>query len=474
MPKTILGTTEKSNFILNMKDDTIAKLPVICVKLIAILFVIGQAIPELVEIVANLLGFGVGKAYGFLNTPFICLAMVWVVAIIMIVIMASRKRFVKEVHIIPTVILLTFCIWTLITTMNALYPLESINGVYGRTTGFLTIISCATIVLLMTFVNSEINLKSIIKILVISSAVQCSWGLLQILSYLFKFEMSYYENLNSISLYKVCLPSGFSGSPIFFAEYLGLMLGITLTLACLEKDRFYMAMSIIYTYLMIDTHTIVGFVGSIVIVLSCTILVLKNNKNFLPIILCVTIGIITYIVSIILDGHFIYYDGSIMFQDSFYRLGTTGYYSSINADFNINNISEVLKHIWNMAIYYIKMFPILGTGTDCFIYTQLGNLESTGYIINGFDLVYNDYLQITATMGIPGLIIYLIGLIFCFIRLTKRLNDSNIFKGLLISMTVFVIMSFVSCTTIHIMPYICVIFGLSCSKKFESPNTKGK
>lgn len=468
MPKTIFGTTEKSNFILNMKDDTIAKLPVICVKLIAILFVIGQAVPELIEVISKILGLGVGKAYGFLNTPFICLAVVWVVSIIMIVIMISRKRFVKSIHTAPIIILGAFCLWSLISAIQSVSPLDSINGMYGRTTGLLTILACATILLLMTFINNEINLKSIIKVLVISSAVQCAWGFLQIISYLFNFEMSYYENLNCISLYKVCLPSGFSGSPIFFAEYLGLMLGITLILSCLDGNKFYMIMSVIYTYLMLDTHTIVGFVGFIVIVISTLIFVIINkNKNFLPMILCIIMGIITYVVSIVLDGHFIFYDGAIMYQDSFYRLGITGTYWSTSADFNVNDASDVFKYMLNKGTQYIKYFPLFGVGEDCFIYTQLGDLESTVFIVNGFDVIYNNYLNIVATMGIPALIIYIIGMIFCFIKIIPRLKDSNIFKGLLISMIAFTIMSFVSYTSIHILPYFCVIFGIACSKKFE-------
>ncbi|MGN1411996.1 MAG: O-antigen ligase family protein [Oscillospiraceae bacterium] len=468
MPKTIFGTTEKSNFILNMKDDTIEKLPVICAKLIAILFVIGQAVPELIEIFSKLLGFGMGKAYGFLNTPFICLAVVWVTSIIMLVIMVSRQRFVKSVHTVPIVILSAFCLWSLLSTIQSISPIDSINGMYGRTTGILTVISCATIMLLMTFINKEVNLRSIIKILVTSSAVQCCWGFLQVISYLFTFEMSYYENLNCISLYKVCLPSGFSGSPIFFAEYLGLMLGITLILSCLEKDRFYMVMSAIYTYLMLDTHTVVGFIGFIIIVISTSmILIFKKDKNFIPVILCVIVGLITYIVSVILDGHYIFYDGAIMFQDSFYRLGITNTYWLPSADFNVNNVSEVFQYVWKIAIFYLKYFLLFGVGLDCFIYTQLGDFESTGYIQNGFDLVYNDYLQIVISMGVPALIIYLIGVIFCFIKVIKRFNDSNIFKGLLISMIAFVTMSFVSCTTIHIMPYVSIILGLACCKKFE-------
>lgn len=472
MPKTIFGTTEKSNFILNMKEDTISKLPVICTKLIAILFLIGQATPELVEVISKLVGLGTGRAYGFLNTPFISLAVVWVVAIIMIVIMVSRKKFVKGVHTVPVVILSVFCIWSLITSINSFYPLDSINGMYGRTTGTLTIVACATILLLMTFVNSEFNLKSIVKILVVSSAVQCGWGLIQMLSKLFDFETSYYENLNSISLYKVCLPSGFSGSPIFFAEYLGLMLGITLTLACLEKDKFYTVMSAVYTFLMVSTHTVVGFIGAILVVLVGCVVALKGNRNFFPVILCAVVGVITYTVYAILDGHFIYYDGAIMFQDSFYRLGTTGYYSSSSADFNVNDVSEVFKYVWSMAIYYVKMFPTLGTGADCYIYAQLGTNMGIGYIINGFDLVYDDYLQIAVTMGIPALVVYLVGLVYCLIKLAKRLKDSNVFKGLFVSMVAFIVMSFVSCTTIHVMPYVCVILGLACSKKFESGNSK--
>ena len=277
MPKTIFGTTEKSNFILNMKDDTIEKLPLICAKMVAIVFMIGQAVPVLIDVIARLIGLGMGRGYGFLNTPYICLAITWVVSIIMLVILGSRQRFDKKHHTMLIVLISLMCVWSIISATQSFSFLDAFNGFYGRTTGVLTILSCGTIFLLMSFNNRESNLKKIIDILVISSAIQCGIGIIQILSCLTSAELSSYENLNSISLYSVCLPSGFSGSPIFFAEYLGLMLGITLTVSCFNKSKFYAIMSMIYTYLMLDTHTLVGIVGAISIIVLVSIVAIISK-----------------------------------------------------------------------------------------------------------------------------------------------------------------------------------------------------
>lgn len=469
MPKTIFGTTEKSNFILNMKDETIEKLPLICAKMVAIVFMIGQAIPVLIDVIAQQIGFGMGRGYGFLNTPYICLAITWVVSIIILVILGSRQRFNKKHHTILIVLISLMCIWSIVSAVQSFSFIDAFNGFYGRTTGVLTILSCATIFLLMSFNSSENHLKSIIKVLVISSAIQCGIGIVQILSCFTSAELSTYENLNSISLYSVCLPSGFSGSPIFFAEYLGLMLGITLTMSCFEKSKFYTIMSMVYIYLMLDTHTVVGVVGSIsIVVLVSIIMIAKKGKNILPIILCVVVGAITVIVSLILDGRYIFYDGAIMWQDSFYRIGSTGYYWKDSAEFDITNVKDVFSYLWSKAIYYIKLYPIVGTGSDCLIYAQIGNLESTAYINNGFDIVYNDYLQVVVTMGIPALIFYIVTLVYAIVKVSHRLNDSIIFKGIFVSIIAFCIMSFFSTTAISIMPYICLFLGLACSKKFNS------
>lgn len=467
MPKTIFGTTEKSNFILNMKDETIERLPLVCIKILTIIMLIGQAIPELIEIISILTDNGYGKAYGFLNTPFMSLAIVWVASIIMLVIMGARNRFNKQHHRVLIALILIGIVWSIISTTQSFSILDSINGLYGRTTGLLTLLSCVCILLLMSFNTLETNLKDMVKFLVITSAIQCGWGLIQILSSFSETSLFFYDNLNNISLYGVCLPSGFSGSPIFFAEYLCLMLGITLTLACTEKSKFYTIMSIVYTFFILDTHTIVGLVGTITILLAISILMIfKKYKNILPILLCLVMGGITLGVSFALDGSYILYDGAIMWQDSFYRLGTTGYYNLSSADFDINSITSVLSYIWSNVIQYIKMFPIVGTGLDCLIYTQMGFVESTSQIVNGFDLAYNDYLQVAVSMGIPALIIYIVSIVYCLVRVIKRLNDSDIFKGLLISIVAFITMSFVCSTTITVMPYICVILGLACSKKF--------
>ncbi|MCC8069231.1 MAG: O-antigen ligase family protein [Ruminococcus sp.] len=472
MPKTIFGTTEKSNFILNMKDETIEKLPLIGAKMVAIVFLIGQAIPVLIDVIAKLIGFGMGRGYGFLNTPYICLAITWVVSIIMLVILGSRQRFSKKHHTMLIVLISLICVWSIISAIQSFSFLDAFNGFYGRTTGVLTILSCATIFLLMSFNSSENHLKSIVKILIISSAVQCVIGIVQILSCFVSTELSAYENLNSISLYSVCLPSGFSESPIFFAEYLGLMLGITLTISCFEKSKFYTIMSMVYVYLMLDTHTVVGVVGVISIVLiSLIVMIVKKGRNVLPIILCVVVGGITVAVSFILDGSYIFYDGSIMWQDSFYRVGSTGYYWQDTAEFDITNVKDVFSYLWSKAMYYIGLYPLVGTGPDCLIYAQLGNLDSTTYINNGFDLVYNNYLQVAVTMGIPALIFYIATLVYAIVKISHRLNDSIIFKGIFVSIIAFCIMSFFSVNAISIMPYICLFLGLACSKKFTLAET---
>ncbi len=469
MPKTIFGTTEKSNFILNMKDNTIEKLPLICVKLVAILFLIGQAIPDIIEVVAKLIGKGTGKAYGFLNTPFICLATVWVVSIILLVILGARQRFNKKHHLAIIVLLLLGVVFLIVSTVSSYSVLESFNGMYGRTTGVLTILSCMTILLVMTFNTSKDNLKSMVKTLVVASAVQCAWGVLQILSYFIDTEISYYDNLNSISLYNVCLPSGFSGSPTFYAEYLCLMLGITLLLATAEKSVFYTIMSLVYSYLIVDTHTVTGVVGLgvIVVVMLITMLV-KKFKNVLPLVLCVVMGGLAVVTSYAMNGGYTFYDGAIMWQDSFYRLGSTGYYWSEDAEFDINNVVDVFSYTWGKTLGYIEIFPVVGTGPDCLIYAQLGTYEGAGFIVNGFDVVYNNYLQIAVTMGIPMLVVYLATIVYCFIKVCKRFKDSNIFIGLFISMVAFSIMTIFSPNAITVMPYLCIILGLACSKSFDT------
>jgi putative inorganic carbon (HCO3(-)) transporter len=469
MPKTIFGTTEKSNFILNMKDKTIERLPLICVKLLAILFLIGQAVPELIEVIAYIMGYGMGNAYGFLNTPFICLATVWVVGIILLVILGARNRFVKKQHLPIIVLLLVGVAWLTVSTINSFSPLESFNGMYGRTTGVLTIVSCMTILLVMTFNNSESNLKSIVKTLVVASAVQCGWGILQIFSRFIDTNISYYDNLNSISLYDICLPSGFTGSPLFYAEYLCLMLGITLVLATTEKSIFYTIMSVVYSYLIVDTHTITGVVGlGVIIVAMAVFMVAKKYKNALPIVLCVVMSGIAVAVSFIANGSYTFYEGAIMWQDSFYRVGSTGYYWSESAEFDIHNALDVLSYTWKKTIDYIKLYPLVGTGADCLIYAQLGTAESTSYILNGFDIVYNNYLQIAVTMGIPMLVVYLVTIVYCFVKVCKRLNDSNIFKGIFISLLAFSVMTIFSANSITVMPYLCILLGLACSKSFAN------
>ncbi len=470
--KTIFGTTEKSNFILNMKDQTIDRLPIVCAKVLIVLLLIGQAVPEVIEWGLKLMGKGQGYGYGFFNTPYICLAIVWVLSIIAVVIMCARDRFNKSKQIVPVVMISLLAVWILISTINSISPLDSFSGTYGRTTGFLTIVSCAFIYLVMTFLNNELNVRTILRTMVIASMVQCVWGLVQSLSQYFDAEVSFYENLNSVSLYNICLPSGFSGSPIFYAEYLCLMLGITLTLSSLEKSKLYTVMSMIYVFLMLDTHTVVGVLGAISIVLVTTIVWIvskSEGKNFLPIVLVIVVAVAKVVFCVVSVGRYKFYDGCIMWQDSFYRIGSTGYFQTTSAGFNINDVSEVFAYLWKFAIYYIKAFLFMGVGADCLIYTQSSVSEDAiSYAVNSFDVVYNDYLQIAVTMGIPTLILYIVLYVFCITKAIKRFNDSNIFKALTVTLIGYAIMVVFGYTSITVMPYLWLLMGIACSQSLGS------
>jgi putative inorganic carbon (HCO3(-)) transporter len=247
------------------------------------------------------------------------------------------------------------------------------------------------------------------------------------------------------------------------------MLGITLVLATTEKSIFYTIMSVVYSYLIVDTHTITGVVGlGVIIVAMAVFMVAKKYKNALPIVLCVVMSGIAVAVSFIANGSYTFYEGAIMWQDSFYRVGSTGYYWSESAEFDIHNALDVLSYTWEKTIDYIKLYPLVGTGADCLIYAQLGTAESTSYILNGFDIVYNNYLQIAVTMGIPMLVVYLVTIVYCFVKVCKRLNDSNIFKGIFISLLAFSVMTIFSANSITVMPYLCILLGLACSKSFAN------
>lgn len=87
----------------------------------------------------------------------------------------------------------------------------------------------------------------------------------------------------------------------------------------------------------------------------------------------------------------------------------------------IESIGSARGALWEKTLKIIRENPVMGVGTD--------NVQL--YINNG--IPHNEYLQIAANLGIPGIALWLAALLSCFafaVKNLKKLSDGALFAGM--------------------------------------------
>lgn len=122
--------------------------------------------------------------------------------------------------------------------------------------------------------------------------------------------------------------------------------------------------------------------------------------------------------------------------------------------------------IWKLAIDVTKNHPLLGSGPDTFknVIQEEFKDKGTEWIEEHnsiIDKAHNEFLQISATMGIPALIVYII-----FLWLSVKDNIKNMWRSdisFLISITVigYIVQSFFNISVINVAPLFWMLLGIS-------------
>lgn len=445
MPKTIFNTTEKSNFILNMKDKTVDKLSLAVLSGICILITLSQIPAE----------FG----YGLTDMPFLAIGICGVFSIVTGIILFLRKRASKEQ--IPVFCIAGFLfLWSLISYYDSYDMHTALWGQDGRYDGLVTTITYIFIFFTASMINEK-EIEKLFDLILCVGVFQCLWSFYQLMP----FGTSYYKNLEVIAVKNVNLTSGLTGSPLFFAMLMTIMLSISLYGSVFSENKkrriFYTIAIVPFVFSILQTHTLSGITGIIIVSAINLIISIKKHKiKKSTLVICLVMWIF---VGISLFNQYKFYDGGIIWQDSFFRLGVTGYFSFNAADFDINNLKELYSYLWNEALSAIKQFPLTGTGIDCFAFTQYKTTSILQYELNSIDRPYNDYLFLAATRGIPYLIGYIAMIVYCIAKGIKnaRHNKSWYFLAIPSIMAAFALMSLFNNSSVSYMPFIWIIMGLS-------------
>ncbi len=437
MPKTIFNTTEKSNFILNLDLD---RYRAFCVKLLFVLLaaVAGSAcVFQLTYTVnsdlSNLLsegGFGGVLALLLitLRSISVVFSIAGVAAMIAVVVGLMRSQFSKATAL-PYLLVLAGLLWGTVSLINSFDNSTSFFGLNGRDEGLLSLLIYGCVFYLGSMLRRKENLSKFVTFLLGFGIAQGVWALLQSLP-LPSFPNEY-RMVDPLLYQNLYLPSGFTDSPVTLAMLLGMLLAVAIPCAMLSESAKQRTLALICTaicgLLLLKTQTIAGVIAAGVAVMLTVILWCMKHKTapakhwLTPVILVGALAVSfgwswispslngsykTYNNESLQNGY-AFYDGGIVWDDGFYRLGTSGPYTSyVEHDFDIYDTASVLKYCHAEGRRVIKKYPLVGTGPDNFTYSQLRSSMEIFQNANSIDRPYNDYLYIAATRGIPALLLY--------------------------------------------------------------------
>ena len=415
MAKTLFNTSENSNFILNLTEEKYSKMASVSLILPCILISLATIPCE----------FNIEE----ISYPIISGAMAICGVICMIMsIIAFIKGYVSKKKLIPVLSFGAMILWGVISLINSYDKAVSFYGFDGRGEGLLAIIFYFCFFVTASAISLDKFKTRVFDAVVISGAINSFWAILQ----LFAIVPNTYDYVSSDNVNAV---SGLSQSPIFLAMILCIAL-VTAIIGgiCFENKKrriIYTVCAVIFSFVIMFTYTLVGIVSLVLGLISgiVTIVVKKSDKkNFVKILgmtfasICAVLLVNSGAVSES-GADYSLHDGSIMWFDSFNRLGSSGNYNP--ELFDVNSTSDVYSYLTSETLDIIKENPLVGTGIENLVYPQLHSslkiIENNGT----FDKNYNEYLYIMATRGIPSFIAYLAIIVSVLCIGVKRLKTEK-------------------------------------------------
>lgn len=464
MPKTIFGTTEKSNFVLNMKYETVRKWisGLLCAAVIVVL--ISSAVMTFSEVT----NWAFGAFLYFAG--FSC--MLFYIALLMRKDIAFKEN--PSVFLIIALAALTFASYYRVVLGGG--SSDDVNtamlGESGRYEGLLSIFAYFGIFLLAASVMRYGTVQRVFDLMVGAGIISAVTAVMQHIPWGFpsKFRM-----LPALLLLKnVHLSSGFSENPIIYGSFLTIVCGIALNGALYSKNiiraRIYGGAAALFFLTGLFTSSLVPIIGTVSVLVIAIIIefaankggtkfeegLLKSSRKRLAAVaaaFAVIFGLVFALQGIYLR------DKSIAFTDSYNNLFITYGASLTNED-----------NIWQLgakkSFALIKEHPVLGVGPDSMARYQRVDDD---LMIDGIDKSYNEYLYIAATRGIPSLVVYIALLAATIVKLLRGIKEFSSDRekwfraALLTTVPAYAIQAFFSVSAVTSAPYFWLLAGLAWS-----------
>ena len=462
--KTIFNTTEKSNFILNMKTEVLQKIVLVLVVICAVCPLLGGVMvlfnPKLAYAPAGFLSF-----CGF--------------TAILIFIVAILKKYVVFTKNISYFLI---CAYFLLAIISCIFPYDFDIALYGninRFEGLFALMAYAGIFMLATLTGKHNHAKVIMDTIVGVGIVQALIGAVQSIPAL---ELnSQFANLFPTAERYVYLPSGTSSNPIYLATFLTIAASVAIAGAAFDKNYtrrvVYATSAALFYIVSVLTCSTIGYIGipivfAVIFAIECIRIVRCKDGFFSPAMSILLVIFGTFAISFVivsLTSNLRILDRGIAFQDGFYNLFVAGQADPFDKSFYAHN--------WQTSVDILaKDFNILlGTGPDCLFipeYQMSGELAIQN-VMNGFDKPYNHYLYVLVTRGIFSLLAYLSIVIYSirksFGGLKKFFQNGELWykTAIFTSIVVYSIVIFVGVSSILVAPFFWIMLGLANAKHLE-------
>lgn len=127
---------------------------------------------------------------------------------------------------------------------------------------------------------------------------------------------------------------------------------------------------------------------------------------------------------------------------------------AVGGDSNVDIVGTGRYSLWKRTIVVIKKVPWFGKGLDLYYRNNIYDAS--------LDVPHNEYLAIASNIGIPGLVFYLITIVWWFIQaVQQRRNLSTADLAMLATAFAYMVSAFTGNSFTYTYPYFMVFFAMS-------------
>lgn len=482
--KHLFGSSEKSDFILNMSAESAQKLCGVY-SIIAVLVLCVITIPYYFT---QNIKYGMDESVNrtlYLNEKFIFFISAAVLAVgfvgFIIFLIANMK---KQVELKDNKSLIVPLAVVLLSVVSCLLSADIFTSFYGyldRSEGMLTILGYWGLFAAGMTVTADDRRIKLADFIVGIGAFEAIVGILQAIPATAKIVPNYFKEIflgfssGGMTYTKEYIATGFLCTPFALAAVLTVISAFALN-GMLYDDKkvrkiFYAISLALMTAADILACVVPAILGlGAVYVISLIIAAVKSGfaKDKKPFIACLVAFIVAggIFAGLFASNEFRLMDEKIIFHDSFDRLSITGTGRGDDTE------QWIYPYLWDDGMYTAEQNLIWGTGPD-----NWGTIFESGAII---DRSYNEYIDLLQSRGLIIFALTIVFLIMTIVKMCKLvagfMKDKNGWTGCAVSAAVlcYLIQAFFNISSVTSSPYFWIAAGLVWSFTAVKSSAKKK